>query len=47
MLKFVIRRLLALVPMVLAILTLTWGLIRVAPGNFYSGDRRLPPASIA
>jgi oligopeptide transport system permease protein len=43
-LKFVIRRLLALVPMILAIVTLTWGLIRVAPGNFYSGDRRLPPA---
>ena len=30
--------------MVFLILSLTWGLIRLAPGNFYSGERRLPPA---
>jgi oligopeptide transport system permease protein len=26
------------------VITLTWGLIRLAPGNFYSGEKRLPPA---
>jgi oligopeptide transport system permease protein len=44
MLKFIIRRLLILIPMVLIVVTLTWGLIRLAPGNFYTGEKRLPPA---
>jgi oligopeptide transport system permease protein len=44
MLRFVIRRLLVAVPMVLVVLSLTWGLIRLAPGNFYSGEKALPPA---
>jgi oligopeptide transport system permease protein len=44
MFKFIIRRLLILVPMVLIVVTLTWGLIRLAPGNFYTGEKRLPPA---
>jgi oligopeptide transport system permease protein len=44
MLRFVLRRLLATVPMVLVVVSLTWGLIRLAPGNFYTGERRLPPA---
>lgn len=30
--------------MVFIIVTLTWGLIRLAPGNFYSGEKRIPPA---
>jgi len=30
--------------MVLIILSLTWGLIRMAPGNFYSGERKIPVA---
>jgi oligopeptide transport system permease protein len=30
--------------MALLVVTLTWGLIRIAPGNFYSTERRLPPA---
>ena len=47
MLRFAIRRLLTTIPMVLLILSLTWGLIRMAPGNFYSGERRLPAASWA
>ncbi|MCA1632818.1 MAG: ABC transporter permease [Acidobacteria bacterium] len=42
--KFIIRRLLVLLPMVLIVVTLTWGLIRLAPGNFYTGEKRLPPA---
>jgi oligopeptide transport system permease protein len=44
MLRFVIRRLIVAVPMVLVVLSLTWGLIRLAPGNFYSGEKSLPPA---
>jgi oligopeptide transport system permease protein len=44
MLRFIIRRLLITIPMVLVIVTLTWGLIRLAPGNFYSGEKRIPPA---
>jgi oligopeptide transport system permease protein len=43
-LRFIVRRLLATVPMVLAVVTLTWGLIRLAPGNFYSGERAIPAA---
>ena len=27
-----------------AAVTLTWGLIRIAPGNFYSGEKKLPAA---
>ena len=44
MLRFVIRRLIATVPMVLVVVSITWGLIRLAPGNFYAGERRLPPS---
>ncbi len=44
MLRFVLRRLLATVPMVLVVVSLTWGLIRLAPGSFYTSERRLPPA---
>ena len=44
MLRFVIPRLLVTLPMVLVVVSLTWGLIRVAPGNFYTGDKALPPA---
>ncbi len=44
MFRFIIKRLLILVPMVLIVVSLTWGLIRLAPGNFYTGEKRLPPA---
>ena len=44
MLSFIIRRLLIIIPMALIVVTLTWGLIRIAPGNFYSGERKLPAA---
>ncbi len=44
MFKFVIRRLLITVPMVIIVVSLTWGLIRLAPGNFYSGEKKIPPA---
>ncbi len=44
MFSFMIRRLLIILPMALLVVTLTWVLIRVAPGNFYSGEKKLPPA---
>src|SRR5438094_433448 len=46
MLRFIVRRLLGTVPMVLVVVSLTWGLIRLAPGNFYSGEKPLPPAIV-
>ena len=33
-----------IIPMALLVVSVTWGLIRVAPGNFYSDERALPPA---
>jgi oligopeptide transport system permease protein len=44
MLSFIIRRLLIIIPMALLVVTVTWGLIRMAPGSFYSGEKKLPPA---
>jgi oligopeptide transport system permease protein len=44
MFSFILKRLLILVPMVLIVVSLTWALIRLAPGNFYTGEKRLPPA---
>ena len=44
MLKFILKRLIIIIPMALLVVTLTWGLIRIAPGNFYSTERKLPAA---
>ena len=44
MLSFILRRLLIIIPMALLVITLTWGLIRIAPGSFYSSEKKLPPA---
>ncbi len=44
MFNFIIRRLLITVPMVLIVVTITWGLIRLAPGNFYTSEKKVPPA---
>ena len=44
MLGFILRRLLIIIPMALLVVTVTWGLIRMAPGNFYISERKLPPA---
>jgi oligopeptide transport system permease protein len=41
---FILRRLLVIVPMLLVVVSLTWALIRLAPGNFYSGEKKLPAA---
>ena len=42
--RFILRRLIVIFPMLLVVVSLTWGLIRLAPGNFYSGEKKLPPA---
>ncbi len=44
MLSFILRRLLLIIPMALLVVTVTWGLIRIAPGNFYISERALPEA---
>src|SRR5437870_5220717 len=44
MLRFIIRRLLVTIPTILVVITITWGLIKLAPGNFYSGERPIPKA---
>jgi len=44
MLIFILRRLLLIIPMALLVVTLTWALIRVAPGTFYDSEKKLPPA---
>jgi len=44
MLTFILKRLLIIIPMALLVVSVTWGLIRLAPGNFYSGEKALPPA---
>jgi oligopeptide transport system permease protein len=41
MARFIIRRLLITVPTILVVITLTWGLIRMAPGNFYTGEKKI------
>jgi oligopeptide transport system permease protein len=44
MIRYILRRLVITIPMVLIVVSLTWGLIRLAPGSFYTSERALPPA---
>ena len=44
MLRFIIRRMIVIVPMLFIVVSLTWMLVRLAPGNFYSGVKKLSPA---
>ena len=44
MLRFIVRRLLITIPTILVVISLTWVLIKLAPGNFYSGEKTLSPA---
>ena len=39
MTRFILRRLFVTIPMIFVVVSLTWGLIRLAPGNFYTGER--------
>src|SRR5919106_3631346 len=42
MFRFIVRRLLVTIPTILVVITITWALIKLAPGNFYSGEKPLP-----
>ena len=44
MFRFIIRRVLVIIPMLFIIVSLTWALIRLAPGNFYTAEKKLAPA---
>jgi oligopeptide transport system permease protein len=44
MLRFIIRRLVITIPTILVVMTITWGLVRLAPGNFYTTEKNIPPA---
>src|SRR4030095_14009710 len=44
MLRFIIKRLLVTIPTILVVITISWVLIKLAPGNFYSGEKQLPAA---
>lgn len=44
MLRFIIRRLIITIPTILVVITITWGLVRLAPGNFYTSDKNIPAA---
>ena len=44
MFRFIIKRLLITIPTILVVITITWALVRLAPGNFYTGNKKLPPA---
>ncbi|HEX6188428.1 MAG TPA: ABC transporter permease [Pyrinomonadaceae bacterium] len=44
MLRFIIRRVVIIVPMLFIVVSLTWMMVRLAPGNFYSGEKKLAPA---
>ena len=44
MLRFIIRRVVIIIPMLFIVVSITWALIRLAPGNFYTGEKKLAPA---
>jgi len=41
MARFIIRRVVIIIPMLFIVISLTWALVRLAPGNFYSGEKKL------
>ncbi|HEX5732266.1 MAG TPA: ABC transporter permease [Blastocatellia bacterium] len=43
MIRFVLRRLLIMVPLVLLVLTITFFMVSLAPGSPFSKERKLPP----
>lgn len=44
MLRFILRRIIIIIPMLFIVVSLTWALVRLAPGNFYSGEKKMAPA---
>ena len=43
MLRFVVRRLLSLIPTLFLIVTLSFFIIRIAPGGPFSSEKSVPP----
>ncbi|HWP43540.1 MAG TPA: oligopeptide transporter permease, partial [Blastocatellia bacterium] len=43
MLRFVLKRLIVMAPLVLVVLTITFFMVSFAPGSPFSDDRKLPP----
>jgi oligopeptide transport system permease protein len=41
MLRYIIRRVVVIIPMLFIVISLTWALVRLAPGNFYTGEKKL------
>lgn len=47
MLKFIIRRLLEAIPTLLVLITISFFMMRLAPGSPFTGERKLPPEVMA
>lgn len=47
MLKFIIKRICASIPTMLVLITVSFFLMRLAPGSPFTGERNLPPAVMA
>ena len=47
MLKFIIRRVLEAIPTLLVLITVSFFMMRLAPGSPFTGERNLPPAVLA
>jgi ABC-type dipeptide/oligopeptide/nickel transport system permease component len=41
MFRFILRRIIIIIPMLFVVVSLTWVLVRLAPGNFYTGEKKL------
>ncbi len=47
MLKFIIKRILAAIPTMLVLITVSFFMMRLAPGSPFTGEKNLPPAVLA
>jgi len=47
MLKFIIRRILSAIPTMLVLITVSFFMMRLAPGSPFTGDKNVPPAVLA
>ncbi len=43
MFKFILRRLLEAIPTLLILITISFFMMRLAPGSPFTGERKLPP----
>ena len=47
MIRFIIRRILEAIPTLLVLITISFFMMRLAPGSPFTGDRMLPPEVLA